>query len=182
MKRVYIIHGWGLDSNMPWIKWLESELNKRKNVEVHTLDMPNTESPKIEEWVGYLKTKVGIIDDTTYFIGHSIGCQTIMRFLEKLPKSEHIKGCAFVAPWFDIINLEDDEVAIAHPWMNSKINFERLEQHTGNFLAIFSNNDPYVSEREIKKFRDFGAKVIIKKDEGHFDNTQRIQEVLEFIK
>ena len=182
MTKVYIIHGWGFDSNMPWIKWLEGELKKNKKMQVYTLDMPNTEYPKIEEWVNYLKRNVGIINEETYFVGHSIGCQTIMRFLEKLPKNEHIKGCAFVAPWFDLINLKDGEVAIAHPWINNKINSERLDQHTGNFLAIFSNNDPYVSEKEVEKFRQFGAKIIIKKDEGHFDNTKRIQEILEFIK
>lgn len=182
MTKVYIIHGWGFDSNMPWIKWLEGELEKNKKIQVYALDMPNTEHPKIEEWVNYLKKNVGTINEETYFVGHSIGCQTIMRFLEKLPKNEHIKGCAFVAPWFELINLKDDEVAIAHPWINSRINFERLDQHTGNFLAIFSDNDPYVSEREVEKFREFGAKIIIKRDEGHFDNTKRIQEILEFIK
>ena len=182
MTKVYIIHGWGLDSNMPWIKWLEGELKKNKKAQVYALDMPNTQSPKIEEWVDYLKKNVGIIDEGTYFVGHSIGCQTIMRFLEKLPKNEHIKGCAFVAPWFDLINLEDGEVEIAHPWIHNKINFERLDQHTGNFLAIFSSNDPYVSEREVEKFRQFGAKIIIKKDEGHFDTTKRMQEILEFVR
>jgi predicted alpha/beta hydrolase family esterase len=182
MTKVYIIHGWGLDSNMPWIKWLEGELKKNKKIEVYALDMPNTEHPKIEEWVNYLKRSVGVINEATYFIGHSIGCQTIMRFLEKLPKNEHIKGCAFVAPWFDLVGLKDGEVEIAHPWIHNKIAPERLEQHTGNFLAIFSNNDPYVSEKEISKFKELGVKTIIKRDEGHFDNTKRIQEILEFIK
>ncbi len=182
MTKVYIVHGWGLDSNMPWIKWLERELKKEKKMEVYALDMPNTESPKIEEWVNYLKMEVNRIDEATYFVGHSIGCQTIMRYLEKLPKNEHIKGCAFVAPWFDIVGLKDGEVEIAHPWVHSKINLGRLEQHTGNFLAIFSNNDPYVSEREVGKFREFGAKVIIKKEMRHFEEAEKIPEILEFIK
>jgi predicted alpha/beta hydrolase family esterase len=182
MTKVYIIHGWGGDSNMPWIRWLETELKKRNKMEVYALDMPNTMNPKIEEWVNYLKEKVKEINEKTYFVGHSIGCQTIMRFLEKLPKNEHIQGCVFVAPWFDLINLENGEVEIAHPWIHNKINFERVEQHTGNFLAIFSNNDPYVSEKEVNKFKEIGVKIIIKKDEGHFDNTERIPEVLEFIK
>lgn len=181
MTKVYIIHGWGLDSNMPWIKWLEEELGK-KGVEVHALDMPNTGHPKIEEWVDYLKKNVGVIDEKTYFIGHSIGCQTIMRFLEKLPKSEHVKGCAFVAPWFDLVGLQDGELEIAHPWIHNKIDSERILQHTGNILAIFSSNDPYVSEREIEKFKEFGAKIIIKKDAGHFVDAERMPEILEFVK
>jgi len=182
MKEIYIIHGWGGDSNMPWIKWLEGELEKKKNTEIYALDMPNTEHPKIEEWVDYLKKNVNEINNETYFVGHSIGCQTIMRFLEKIPKNEHIKGCVFVAPWFDLINLKDGEVEIAHPWIHSKINFERVSQHTGNFLAIFSNNDPYVSEKEVKKFKELGIRIIIKKEMGHFDDAEKIPEILEFIK
>ena len=181
-KKVYIIHGWGFDSNMPWIKWLETELGKKTNVEVHALDMPNTEHPKIEEWVNYLKENVKDINDETYFVGHSIGCQTIMRFLEKIPKNEHIRGCVFVAPWFDLINIGDEELEIAHPWINNKINFERVEQHTGNILAIFSDNDRHVSDREVGKFRELGVKIIIKKGMGHFEDAEKIPEILEFIR
>lgn len=182
MKKIYIIHGWGLDSNLPWIKWLEVEL-KKKMFDVYPLDMPNSEHPRIEEWIEFLKSNVGSINEETYFVGHSIGAQTIMRFLEKLPKSEHIRGCVFVAPWLDLINLADDETEIAHPWINSKINFGRILKHTGNFLAIFSNNDPYVREAEIKKFKEgLGAKIIIKREMGHFDNAEKIPEILEFIK
>ena len=88
MKTVYILHGWGFDSNMPWIKWLEAEL-KEKGFEVHAFDMPNTKEPKIEDWVGYLEENIKNIDEKTFFVGHSIGCQTIMRFLEKSSKDKH---------------------------------------------------------------------------------------------
>ena len=44
--------------------------------------MPNTACPKIDEWVGTLNSKVDFLNDETYFIGHSIGCQTILRYLE----------------------------------------------------------------------------------------------------
>lgn len=181
-KKVYIIHGWGLDSNMPWIRWLEIEL-KKKNFEVFPLDMPNSFHPKIEEWVNYLRENVKSVDDTTYFVGHSIGAQTIMRLLEKFPKSEHIKGCVFIAPWLELIHIGDDEIEIAHPWVNSKIDFGRILKHTGNFLAIFSSDDPYVSENEIEKFKEgLNANIIIKKEMGHFDEVNKIPEILSFIK
>ena len=182
MKKVYIIHGWGMDSNMPWIKWLEQELAK-KGFEVHALDMPNTEHPKIEEWVEYLEEHVGSIDEETYFIGHSIGSQTIIRFLEKLPKQKHIKGVVFVAGWFHLVNLEPEEFEIAHPWINNKVDLERIKRHTNNLLAVFSDNDPYVPESEVEYFRDnLGAKIIIKKNAGHFEDIDKIEEVLKFVK
>ena len=176
-----MIHGWGgSSSSEPWFKWLKEELRKKK-YKVVAFDMPNTDNPKIEEWVGYLRKKIKDVNEETYFIGHSIGCQTILRFLEKLHKHKKIGGCIFAAPWLNLINLEPEELKIAHPWTNTKIDFSRILDHCNNFLAIFSDNDPYVHLDEVEKFRkNLGAKVIIKHSEEHFNGTKKISEILEF--
>src|SRR3989344_3577618 len=82
MKRVFIVHGWDFNPEVNWYPWLKKELEK-KGFKVIVPEMPNTSEPKINAWVSYLKKVVGKLDEETYFIGHSIGCQTIMRFLEK---------------------------------------------------------------------------------------------------
>jgi len=52
-----------------------------------------------------------------------------------------------------------------------------------NILAIFSDDDQWVHPDEIKKFRNnLGAKIITKKKMGHFDNVDKIPEILKFIK
>lgn len=181
-KKVYIIHGWGMDSNMPWIKWLEKELPKR-NVEVHAYDMPNSKKPTIKEWVSYLEAHVENIDEHTYFIGHSIGAQTILRFLEKSHKHLRVGGCVFVAPWIDLIGLNSEELKIAQPWLNNKIDFSRVEDHVGKIACVFSADDPFVSKKEWEKFeKELGAKIIIKQKMGHFEDTKKIEEILHEIK
>jgi len=180
-KKVYLIHGWGGSSEEGWFDWLKEEFSKC-NIKVYAFDMPNTDNPKIEEWVKYLEENIKDVDENTYFIGHSIGCQTILRYLEKLHKHKRIAGCVFVAPWFDLINLEADELKIAHPWINTKIDFGRVLDHCNKFLAIFSNNDPSVHIDEAVKFKDnLSAKIIVKKNEEHFNETKKIPEILEFI-
>ncbi len=82
-KRIFIIHGWDGNPNEAWLGWLQDEL-KKKNIEVFAPQMPNTHKPKIKEWVSFLFDLVGEPDEQTFFIGHSIGCQTIMRYLEKI--------------------------------------------------------------------------------------------------
>ncbi len=184
MKKVYLIHGWGGSSEGGWFDWLKEELPK-KGFEVEAYDMPNTNEPKMEEWVGYLENKINPedIDEETYFVGHSIGCQTIMRFLEKLHRHKRIGGCVFVAGWFDLINLEPEEMEIAHPWINSEIHFERIADHCNNFLAIFSDNDPYVHKDETEKFKkNLGAKIIMKHNLRHFNDVEKIPEILDFVK
>jgi predicted alpha/beta hydrolase family esterase len=185
MKRVYLIHGWGgSDSSEGWFGWLKKEMNK-KGFEVICFNMPNTNHPKIEEWVGYLEKQISLDDlnEHTYFIGHSIGCQTIMRYLEKLHRHKRIGGCVFIAGFFDLINLQPEEMEIAHPWITSKIDFGRILDHCNNFLAIFSNDDPDVHLDEAEKFRkNLDAKIIIKHREGHFNETKEIPEILKFVK
>jgi len=184
MKKVFLIHGWGGTGSGGWFDWLKQKLPE-KGFEVESFDMPNTNKPKIEEWVKYLEEKINLdeIDEKTYFVGHSVGCQTIMRFLEKLHKQKSVGGCVFVAGWFDLINLEPEEMEIAHPWVNSEIHFERILDHCNHFLALFSDDDPFVHLDEIEKFKkNLGAKIIIKHNKKHFNDVEEIPEILNFIK
>jgi len=172
-----------MDLNTPWIKWLEKEISNREGWGVKSFDMPNSKHPRIEEWVQYLRDNIKEIDEETYFVGHSIGCQTIMRFLEKSHKNLKIAGCVFVAPWLDLIGLAEEELEIAHPWISNKIDFDRVLDHVGNIVCIFSSNDSYVSEEEQKKFEDnLHAKIIIKQDMEHFEEVKRIPEILEVLR
>ena len=182
MKKVYLVHGWGGNSEGGWFDWLKEELPK-KGFEVIAFDMPNTENPRIEEWVGYLKDNIDDFNEHTYFVGHSIGCQTILRFLEKMHKHKRVAGCVFVAPWLNLINLEPEEMKIAHPWINSRIDFDRIRDHCSNFLAIFSGDDPYVHLDEVGRFKEnLGAETLVKDKKGHFENVSKIPEILKFMK
>ena len=82
MKKVYLVHGWGgSDSSEGWFGWLKKK-SKENEIKVISFNMPNTNKPKIEEWVGFLEKNIKEIDKETYFIGHSVGCQAVLRFLE----------------------------------------------------------------------------------------------------
>ncbi|MFH1325575.1 MAG: alpha/beta hydrolase [archaeon] len=185
MKKIYLIHMWDGNSEELWYPWLKEELEKR-NVEVIAFDMPNSEHPKIEEWVKHMGENVKDVDEETYFIGHSVGCQAILRFLEKLHKNKKIGGCIFVAGWFNLINLEPEEMEIAHPWLNSKIDFLRILEHCTNFLAIFSDNDPYVSQSNAEIFKkELSAKIVTEKNKGHFEEKIQpgiLEKTLNFLK
>ena len=166
-----------------WFGWLKRELTKR-NIKVDFLEMPNTDTPKINEWVKYLEENIKDVDEQTYFIGHSIGCQAIIRYLEQLPENIKVAGCIFVAGFFNLPNLEtQEEIKIVRPWIETPINFEKIKIHTRNFLAFFSNDDLDVPVSDSKLFKKrLGAKIIIKENEEHFNETQEIPEILDFLK
>ena len=186
MKQIYLIHGWGgSDSSEGWFGWLKKELKKR-DIEITVFNMPNTECPKIEEWVGFLKKNIKNIDEETCFLGHSIGCQAILRYLEKLPENTKIGGCIFIAGFFNLLEsayVNEEEREIAKPWIETPIDFEKVKNHTKNFLAIFSDNDDCVPVSDSEIFKEkLNAEIIIKNNEGHFNETQEIKEIIDFIK
>jgi len=180
MKRVFIIHGWGGNPDEPWPKWLKQQL-ETKGFETTNPEMPDTWHPKISEWVSKLKESAGNADKDTYFVGHSIGCQAIMRYLEQLPKSEKVGGAIFVAGWFNLTDETWDEnytKEIAEEWIKTPIDFEKIKQHTNNFVEIASDNDPFVSLDNADLFKNnFGAKIMVLKQKGHISSEDGMTEL-----
>lgn len=176
-KRVFIVHGWGGDPEEGWFPWFKKELEGR-GFEVIIPSMPNSDNPVIEEWVEHFGKTVGEPDQKTYLVGHSIGCQTIMRYLEKLPEASRVGGVVFIAGWFTLSNLEPEEEPIAKPWLETPINCEKIKQHLDKFVAIFSDDDPYVSAANQTLFAEkLGAKVIMEHGKGHFSGDDNISEL-----
>ena len=116
-KRVFIIHGWGGNPEEGWFPWLKEELINH-GFEVYIPSMPDTNNPTIKNWVGNLKNIIKSPDKNTYFVGHSIGCQTILRYLENLNDNIKVGKVILVAPWFRLKMYESkEEVRIAKPWI-----------------------------------------------------------------
>lgn len=169
MKRVFIIHGWEAGPEMHWFPWLKEKL-EGQGFAVTAPAMPNTMEPKIKEWLKELARVVGKSDGQTYFVGHSIGCQTILRYLAK-GRQVQAGGAVLVAPWFRLINLETEETEkIARPWLETPLDFNKVKRATTKIVGIFSNNDPYVPliNSEILK-KKLEAEIIIVPNAGHFN-------------
>ena len=86
-KRVFLIHGWDGRPDNHWFPYLSLEL-KANGFDVSAPQMPHAAEPKVGEWLSFLREYVGKPDEQTYFVGHSLGCIAIARYLETLsPKS-----------------------------------------------------------------------------------------------
>lgn len=183
MKRVFIVHRWGGSPNFDWYPWLKKEL-ENEDFEVFVPEMPDTSEPKIDSWVSHLKNVVSKLDAETYFVGHSIGCQAIMRFLEKEKFNGRIGNVVFVAGWFKLDNLESKEVEeIASPWIKTHINFDKIKRKLSKLTVFLSSNEPYGCVKENEKiFREkLNADVIIEENKGHFTQDDGILAVPEVV-
>lgn len=176
-KRVFVIHGWTGTPERDWLPWLKGKLEEH-DLEVTAPAMPNTDTPVIEKWVKRLQETVGGANKDTYFVGHSLGCQAILRYLEKLPGNVKVGGVVFVAGFFTLSNLKPEEEPIAKPWVEGAIDCSKVKLHTNRFIAIFSDDDPYVPLKNIKMFEDkLGTKVVIEHNKKHLSEDGGILEL-----
>jgi predicted alpha/beta hydrolase family esterase len=171
-KRIYIIHGWDGYPEEGWFPWIKKELNGM-GFETSVPAMPHPDHPTIDDWVGAMQTLINEPDERTYFIGHSIGCQTILRYIADLPISTQIGGVVMVGPWLTLSNVED--TATAEPWLSTPINFENVRKHTQKIEAIFSDNDPYVPLENVRLFeKNLECKTSILHGKKHFSGSDGI--------
>lgn len=185
-KCVIIVHGWDGTPGDGWFPWLKKELES-KGFAVSIPQLPDPESPRIDQWVAKLAETVGTPDEQTYFVGHSMGCQTIARYLAALPKETMVGGAVFVAGFFKRLSgLEDgSEVRkIEQHWLGSPLDLEQVQTHIRKSVAIFSDDDPFVPLDNQDDFRDaLGSEIVIEHSKGHFsgdsDKALQVPVVLE---
>src|SRR5680860_439309 len=185
-KRIFIVHGWGGLANEGWLGWLKKELEVAGYL-VFAPQMPNTNEPQIKTWVEAIIQSVGVVDNNTFFIGHSIGCQAIVRYLSQLPGGEEISGGAvFVAGFFKRLTMtdfDDKSKELTREWLNTLIDFNLVKKHLIKSLAIFSDNDPYVlidNQEDLKE--GLNSEVIIEHEQGHFSGSSGLLEYPSILK
>ncbi len=173
-KRAFIIHGWGGYPDKNWFPWLKDQLIKKGFV-VSVPQMPESDHPKMDSWLSKLSDEVGKPDKECYFIGHSLGCITILRYLERLEATEKIGGAVFVAAFDDDLGIK--ELAASNFFLKP-VDWVKVNEHCNNFVAIFSDNDYYVSLDHSDVFKKkLEAKVIVKHAMGHLNEKSGVREL-----
>lgn len=198
-KRVFIIHGYGAKPSDNWFPWLKEELEK-KGFEVFVPQMPDADNPTIGKWLPYLQEIVDKCDENTYFIGHSLGTITILKYLESLPSNQKAGGIVLVGGFSEAIGFEKLSSFTKKP-----LDYERVKSSLslrtqarginssgdGKLLkeriaAIHSTDDKAVPYKFAEIIRDkLGAKLITLRGAGHINAKSgyfKLQEALDAIR
>jgi len=187
MKKAVILHRWSGTPESDWYSWLKSELES-KGFEVSVPTAPNTDHPIIEERMRFMDQVMETIDESTLFVCHSIGCQTLMRYLASHNKK--VGQVIFIAGWFNlqgvILQEGEDVQLIAKPWIETPINLKQVKNSCKSIKVLLSSNEPYGCVVENKKLfeQSLNAQVIVLENKGHFtedDGITQIPEILDFI-
>jgi predicted alpha/beta hydrolase family esterase len=177
MRKVYLVHCWGGTVTDGWYPWLAEKL-REQHVGVVLAEMPDSDAPRIDKWVAKLSELVEGLSEAVFFVGHSVGCQTILRYLEtQLPTT--LGGVLLVAPWFDLLPaaLSDGSDEIAAEWLQTPLDFAKVCQFTTSITAIFSDDDPYVSLEQVGFVQDrLKAKTLVVSGQGHISAEDDVTE------
>ncbi|MBU4030828.1 alpha/beta hydrolase [Patescibacteria group bacterium] len=165
-KRVIIVHCWDGYPEYCWYPYVKRELEK-EGFEVQVPAFPETGEPKLDKWLSVLEQKIGVPDENLYLVGHSVGCITILRYLEGLSHSQRIGGVILVAGFVDDLGFKE-----LKNFFRTDVLLDEIKNKSNHFVAIHSDDDPYVSLKYGDIFKEkLGAKLIIKHKAKHFSGT-----------
>jgi predicted alpha/beta hydrolase family esterase len=128
----------------PWLKQELLDLDPSGFELVSILDMPDPDLPKPETWVPEIARAVGADPEElerTVLVGHSIGCQAILRYLETFPPDRRILGMLGVAGFWQV----DDPWITLSPWLDVPLNLARVKSAAEKFVILISRDDPISS-------------------------------------
>lgn len=197
-KRVFIIHGYGAKPSDNWFPWLKEKLEK-KGFEVFVPQMPDTDEPTIQKWLPHFQKIVGECDENTYFVGHSLGTITILKYLESLPANQKAGGVVLVGGFSEAIGFEKlssfTKKPLDYEKVKSSLNLRTRARGINSsgdgkllkkrIVAIHSTDDKTVSYKFSEIIRDkLGAKLITLRGAGHINAKSgyfKLPEALESI-
>lgn len=174
-KHVVIVHGFTAKPGTNWKPWLKREL-EAKGFEVDVPAMPDTEHPIASEWTAELAKIVVKPSRNTYLVGHSLGCITILRYLETLAEGQNVGGIVLVAGFGE--RFQKYKSGSHDTFFDHKLNWSHIREHCSNIVAIHSDDDPGVGTEQLSLFKDrLGAKAIMVHGMGHFSSADGVFEV-----
>lgn len=169
-KQVYIIHGYKASPDNHWFPWLKEKL-VRNNVTSEILSMPTPSQPKVNEWVNALVTNIPYCDENTFFVAHSLGTITLLKYLEKINKIQKVGGIILVSGFANELPIfnQIDEFKQLEEFTKDEIDFDHIKKVTQYRSIIASGNDPIVPAKSSRNLAEqLGTEYHLINEAGHF--------------
>src|SRR3990167_1054447 len=116
-----------------------------------------------DDWIPWLKSQ---LEDK--------GCEV---YNPSMPDTEHPKIETWVQLLPECVPTPEDK-KIAHPWLTTPINWEKIKTHTNQITTIFSDNDGCVPLTDADIFQTrLETTPLIEHDKGHFSGSDNITEL-----
>lgn len=173
MKNAIILHGTGTKNTEFWFPYLKEKLEE-KGFEVWLPQLPNDETPNLQDWLPFVLENGKFTEDTV-LVGHSAGAQLILSIFEHIQTP--VKQAILVSGYAKLLRAtSEDEKNTQEP------NWKAAKGKAKQLIFINSDNDPWTCDDTQGRIMldHLGGIQIIPHGEGHMGSTTHDQPYKEF--
>jgi predicted alpha/beta hydrolase family esterase len=144
MTRLCIVPRWSGGPDSDFYPWLRAQPGVRARIgELLSPAIAQPGQPTIAAWVESLQQSTAGSDlGSTYFLGHSVGCQAVLRFLEQSSDNARVAGVLCVAGWWTVDRPWDS----IRPWIETPMDLDRVRRVGQRFSVLLSDDDPFTAD------------------------------------
>ncbi|GGI01445.1 RBBP9/YdeN family alpha/beta hydrolase [Arthrobacter liuii] len=180
VQRVVIVHGYESAPDANWFPSLQRELQSA-GVDVTAVPLPDPDDPETTAWENAVSRAVGVPDEETVIIAHSLGVITVLRVLAALPQPWQLGGLVLVAGFIEPLEALPE----LDRYLAKGVEVEGLAECIRKRTVIRSETDPFVPpEASDSLARSLQARLQIHPEAGHFmaeDGVTSFPAVLDLI-
>jgi predicted alpha/beta hydrolase family esterase len=148
---------------------------RRRGYDVHAPQMPDTNHPRIDAWVEAIRSLVGIPRPDDAFVGHSLGCIAIIRYLETLTEGQRVGKAVFVAGFYEELGDDYEEL---RSFVDGPVDWDAVKAACPSFSVIHSDDDPSVPTSCGRDLAEkLGVPFELHTGYGHFSHGEGIMEL-----
>lgn len=178
-KKIIIIHGYTSSPEKNWFPWLKSQL-ELLGASVIVPKMPNSQDPDPECWLQHLNGYQIDIDKNTFFIGHSLGCVTLLRFLA----TQDINPCK-IGGYILVSGFTNEQETLPELKSHTDVtlDYNYLKSISDIRISIISLDDKIVSPDSSRKLANLlDTDILTFENAGHFLDREGYYEFPDILK
>ncbi|MBT8493665.1 MAG: alpha/beta hydrolase [Deltaproteobacteria bacterium] len=166
MTRLVLAPRWSGTAAHDWYPWLDGQLDDQLVV----ISPDDPDNPEVERWPKRIAEILSADPDAlaeTVLIGHSVGCQAILRAAAQL-NGGVVPATLLVAGWWAV----DEPWESILPWMEPPGPLGEIASRLGTVRVLISTDDPFTADyrSNAEHWRNrLGAEVEIVADARHFN-------------
>jgi predicted alpha/beta hydrolase family esterase len=170
--KVYLIHGYTGSPESDLFPWIIEKLSGI-GFTITAFHMPNPDFPIAAEWDRYLDDNIRELNEDTYFICHSLGCVTLLRYLNKQSVKVKIGGAILASGFVERLH----KYPMLWDFVDIDLDMKKLIAMVEKRCVFSAPNDTIVDYKYSQELaRLFDAKIITIDGGGHFIGQEGFSE------
>ncbi|MBS0878476.1 MULTISPECIES: alpha/beta fold hydrolase [unclassified Tatumella] len=173
VPRLFIVHGFMAAPEHHWFPWLQ-QVAEQAGVVTEAPQLPESHSPQLSHWLESLESVVGEPDENTWLVGHSLGCITLLNYLNQRYPQAVTGGMILVSGFSEAVpGLE-----MLADFVRQPVDNHRIISNVRQRAVIASLNDTIVPAAfSLRLSQQLAAPFYGIPDSGHFLGREGVTEL-----